>query len=49
MLLFVLRMFSIDSRNVALLGGATAAVLAGVYVLWGPTEKKTSGKRKGRL
>ena len=41
-------MFSIDSKNVAVLGGATAAFLAGVYVLWGPSEKKNSRKRKGR-
>ena len=40
-------MFLIDSRNVAVLGGATAAVLAGVYVLWGPSEKKASKKRTG--
>ena len=40
-------MFSIDSKNLAVLGGATAAFLAGVYVLWGPSEKKSSKRKKG--
>ena len=40
-------MFSIDSKNIAVLGGATAAFLAGVYVLWGPSEKKSSKRKRG--
>ena len=40
-------MFPIDSKNIAVLGGATAAFLAGVYVLWGPSEKKPSKRKKG--
>lgn len=33
-------MFLIDTKNVFLIGGAAVAVLAGAYVIWGPSERK---------
>lgn len=33
-------MLSVDTKNVLLIGGAAVAVLAGAYVLWGPSERK---------
>jgi len=33
-------MLSLDAKNVFLIGGAAVAVLAGAYVIWGPSERK---------
>jgi hypothetical protein len=32
-------------RNWAFLGGIGAAVLGGIYVLWGPSDKKRKTRR----
>ena len=34
-----------DVRNWAVLGSAAAAVVAGVYVLWGPSERRRKSRR----
>ena len=34
-----------DVRNWAVLGSAAAAVVAGVYVLWGPPERRRKSRR----
>ena len=36
------------SRNIVLFGSAAAAFVAGVYVIWGPNQKKRT-KRKGTM
>ena len=40
-------MFSLDGRQLLLFGSTAAALAAGAYVLWGPSEKKKSRKKKG--
>jgi len=42
-------MLSIDTKNVFLIGGAAVAVLAGAYVIWGPSERRRrkKGNRRG--
>jgi len=43
-------MLSIDTKNVFLIGGAAVAVLAGAYVIWGPSERKhRKGNRRGNI
>ena len=40
----------IDFKNVFVIGSAAAAVLAGVYVIWGPSEgRKRRGNRRGSV
>ncbi|XP_064619927.1 ubiquitin carboxyl-terminal hydrolase 30-like [Lineus longissimus] len=36
-----------QTKNWAFLGGVGAAVLAGIYVLWGPSDKKRKTRRSG--
>ena len=41
-------MLSVDTKNIFLIGGAAVAVLAGAYVIWGPSERKhKKGSRRG--
>ena len=40
-------MFSLDGRQLLLFGSTAAALAAGAYVLWGPSEKKKTRKKKG--
>ena len=35
---------SFIDRNIAMLGGAAAAVLAGAYIMWGPSERRKTNK-----
>jgi len=43
-------MLHIDAKNVFLIGGAAVAVLAGAYVIWGPSERKhRKGNRRGDI
>jgi len=43
-------MHFIDAKNVFLIGGAAAVVLAGAYVIWGPSERKRNkGSRRGNV
>lgn len=43
-------MFSLDNKHLVVIGGVTAAVLAGVYVFWGPSESsRRKRNRKGEL
>ena len=41
-------MIFVDTKNIFLIGGAAVAVLAGAYVIWGPSERKRNkGNRRG--
>jgi len=41
-------MLFIDAKNVFLIGSAAVAVLAGAYVIWGPSERRRKkGSRRG--
>ena len=42
---FTVDMISFESKHTTLLGGLAAAVAAGVYILWGPSEKKRPRRR----
>jgi len=43
-------MLSVDAKNVFLIGGAAIAVLAGAYVIWGPSERKPRKRnRRGKV
>jgi len=43
-------MLFIDAKNVFLIGGAAVAVLAGAYVIWGPSERSRRKRtRRGNI
>jgi len=43
-------MLPLDGRSLAMIGGVAAAVIAGIYVIWGPSENRpVKRNRRGYL